>query len=143
MSIPSRHGVAIKVAALGTAALAASLALAQAPAAPAAPAAAPAAPPPQPQIQQAPGANPQANALYVRSLAATCANCHGPEGRAVEGAALVSLAGQPRDYIIAQMQAFKRDQRTGMASTIMHQLAKGYSDQQIELIATYFSQQKK
>jgi cytochrome c553 len=138
---PSSRSSLLRQAAALCAALSASLAFAQAPAAPAAPA--PAAPPPQPQIQQAPGANPQANALYVRSLAATCANCHGPEGRAVEGAALVSLAGQPRDYLIAQMQAFKRDQRTGAASTIMHQLAKGYSDQQIELIATYFSQQRR
>lgn len=111
--------------------------------APAPAAAAPAAPPAQPALQQANGPNPQATALYVRSLAATCSNCHGGEGRAVEGSGLVSLAGQPRDYIIAQMRAFRTDQRSGPASTIMHQLAKGYSEQQIELIATYFSQQRR
>lgn len=32
-------------------------------------------------------------ALYTSSLAATCANCHGTQGRAVEGSSITSLAG--------------------------------------------------
>ena len=53
---------------------------------------------------------------------------------------MVSLAGMPRDYIAAQMKTFSAGTRP---ATIMHQLAKGYSDQQIEQIATYFAAQKK
>jgi cytochrome subunit of sulfide dehydrogenase len=83
---------------------------------------------------------PAEQALYVRSLAATCANCHGTEGRAPEGSAVVSLAGQPKDYIVAQMQAFKSGARP---ATIMHQLSKGYSNEQVEAIAAYFAAQKK
>jgi cytochrome subunit of sulfide dehydrogenase len=79
-------------------------------------------------------------ALNVRSLAATCANCHGTNGKAVEGSAVVSLAGVPRDYIIAQMAAFKSGARP---ATIMHQISKGYSDAQVEQIASYFAAQKK
>ena len=79
-------------------------------------------------------------ALYVKSLAATCANCHGTNGKAVEGSSVVSIAGLDRDYIVAQMTAFKTGTRP---ATIMHQLSKGYSDAQIETLATYFAAQKK
>ncbi len=78
--------------------------------------------------------------LNIRSLAATCANCHGTNGKAQDGSAVVSLAGLPRDYIVAQMAAFKSGARS---ATVMHQLAKGYSDAQIEQIAGYFAAQKK
>ena len=79
-------------------------------------------------------------ALYVKSLAATCANCHGTNGKAVEGSSVVSIAGLDRAYMVAQMKAFKAGTRP---ATIMHQLSKGYSDAQIETLATYFAAQKK
>ena len=75
-------------------------------------------------------------ALYVRSLAATCANCHGTDGRAQAGSSVVSLAGMPREQIVAQMKAFQSGARS---ATIMHQLSKGYSDAQIAQIAGYFA----
>lgn len=80
------------------------------------------------------------DALYARSLAATCANCHGTNGRAVEGSAVPGIAGMPRDYIVAQLKAFKAGSRP---ATVMHQLSKGYSDAQIEQLAGYFAAQKK
>jgi cytochrome c553 len=73
----------------------------------------------------------------ARSLAATCANCHGTEGRSATRD-VVPLAGLPREHIVAQMKAFKEGTRP---ATIMHQLAKGYTDQQIDLIAGYFAAQ--
>jgi cytochrome subunit of sulfide dehydrogenase len=79
-------------------------------------------------------------ALYVRSLAATCANCHGTDGRTVDGSAVPGLAGMPRDYMAAQMTAFKSGARP---ATVMHQIAKGFSDAQIQQIAGYFAAQKK
>lgn len=81
-----------------------------------------------------------AQAMYVASLAATCANCHGTQGRTAEGSAVPGLAGMPRDYMSAQLKAFKAGSRP---ATIMHQLAKGYSDAQIEQLAVYFAAQKK
>jgi cytochrome subunit of sulfide dehydrogenase len=81
-----------------------------------------------------------AQQLNIRSLAATCANCHGTNGKAQDGSAVVSLAGLPKEYIVAQMAAFKSGARP---ATVMHQLAKGYSDAQIEQIAGYFAAQKK
>ncbi len=81
-----------------------------------------------------------AAALRQQALAATCANCHGTQGRAVDGAAVPGLAGMPAVYLVEQMKAFKAGTRP---ATVMHQLAKGYSDAQIEQIAAYFAAQKK
>ncbi len=82
---------------------------------------------------------PGKDALYIKSLAATCSNCHGTNGKAVPGSSVVSLAGLKKDYIVEQMKAFKSGARP---ATIMHQLSKGYSDAQIEQIAGYFAAQK-
>ena len=87
-----------------------------------------------------PAAAQNAQALQLRSLAATCANCHGTEGRAVEGSAVPGLAGMPAAYLTEQMKAFKAGTRS---ATVMHQLAKGYSDAQIDQVVAYFAAQKK
>lgn len=78
--------------------------------------------------------------LHQRALAATCANCHGTDGRTVQGSAVPSLAGMPKDYMIQQMKAFKDGSRP---ATVMHQLAKGLTDEQIESAAAYFSTLKR
>ena len=77
--------------------------------------------------------------LYTQSLAATCANCHGTQGKGVPEGSVPGLTGLKADYIEAQMRAFKSGERQ---ATIMHQLAKGYSDEQIRLLATYFASRK-
>jgi cytochrome subunit of sulfide dehydrogenase len=79
-----------------------------------------------------------AAALQQKALAATCANCHGTAGRAVADSAVPGLAGMPREYLAEQMKAFKNGSRP---ATVMHQLAKGYSDAQIEQLAAYFGAQ--
>lgn len=79
---------------------------------------------------------PAADAQAARYLAANCANCHGTNGVAV--GAMPSLAGQPKATIVEQMRAFRDGKRP---ATIMHQLSKGYTDQQIDLIADFFSRQ--
>jgi cytochrome subunit of sulfide dehydrogenase len=75
-------------------------------------------------------------ALHLQTTAAMCANCHGTAGKAAEGSGVPSLAGVPRETMIAQMKAFKDGSRP---ATVMHQLAKGFSDAQIEQIAGYFA----
>lgn len=77
------------------------------------------------------------DASAARYLASNCANCHGTTGTA-QGAT-PSLAGQQKTYIAEQMRAFRDGKR---AATVMHQLSKGYTDQQIEQIADHFSRQK-
>ncbi len=76
--------------------------------------------------------------LRVQALAATCANCHGSNGHAVDGGALPGLAGLPASYLAEQLQAFKTGQRT---ATVMHQISRGYSDAQLQALAAYFAAQ--
>jgi cytochrome c553 len=75
----------------------------------------------------------------MRSLAATCAACHGTDGRAEPGAGLIGLKGRDKDYIAAQLTAFRNGTRP---ATVMHQIAKGYTPEQIDQLAAYFAAQK-
>ena len=78
------------------------------------------------------------DALQVRSWAASCANCHGTNGMAQPG--MEPLAGLRKEDIASKMLDFKNGRKP---ATVMHQLAKGYSDEQIQAIAAYFAAQKK
>jgi cytochrome c553 len=70
-------------------------------------------------------------------LAANCVACHGPADAA---GPIPSLAGQSREAIASSLRAFRDGTRP---STVMTQLAKGYTDQQIEQLAAWFALQKK
>jgi cytochrome c553 len=74
----------------------------------------------------------------ARGLAATCSSCHGTDGHSATKE-VPGLAGLPKQHIASQMKAFKDGTRP---ATVMHQLAKGYSEQQIDAIAAYFAAQK-
>jgi cytochrome c553 len=81
---------------------------------------------------------PRANG-EVRSLAATCAACHGTDGRAVSGPAMLRLAGKPQADFVRQMRAFRDGTRD---ATVMQQIAKGYSDEQTEALGDFFAAQR-
>jgi len=72
-----------------------------------------------------------------RNLAATCANCHGTNGHAVADAK--TLAGQPAAEIVQKLADFRSGDQP---ATLMHQVAPGYTDEQIRLIAEFFAAQK-
>ena len=76
----------------------------------------------------------------ARNLAAGCAICHGTGGKPASGAPLVPLAGLPQDHIATQMRAFRDGKRP---ATVMHQIAKGYTDAQIDAMAAWFAMQKR
>jgi len=73
----------------------------------------------------------------ARDLASTCANCHGTSGKA-QGA-VPALAGQSKADLVQKMNDFRDGKRP---ATIMHQLAKGYTPEQIDALAGWFAQQK-
>jgi cytochrome subunit of sulfide dehydrogenase len=77
----------------------------------------------------------QAQDANVRALAATCATCHGTDGRSVGGVP-PSLAGQNRQVLLQALKDFRDGKRP---ATIMHQQAKGYTDAQFEMLAEYFA----
>ncbi|OIP16029.1 MAG: class I cytochrome c [Comamonadaceae bacterium CG2_30_59_20] len=79
-----------------------------------------------------------ADALQVRSMAASCAACHGSGGVAQPG--MESLAGQKKEDLLKKMLDFKSGKKP---ATLMHQLSKGYSDEQLEQLAGYFAALKK
>jgi cytochrome subunit of sulfide dehydrogenase len=78
--------------------------------------------------------------LRTMALAASCANCHGTQGQPVDKSAVPGLAGLSQAYFVAQMKDFRSGART---PTVMHQIAKGYSEAQIEQLAAYFAAQPK
>jgi cytochrome c553 len=75
----------------------------------------------------------------TRNMAAACAICHGTDGRSATKD-IVPLAGLPAAHIASQMRAFRDGQRP---ATVMHQIAKGYTDQQIDAMASWFAAQKR
>jgi sulfide dehydrogenase cytochrome subunit len=74
----------------------------------------------------------------VRSMASACAACHGTQGKPVAGSTVAALAGRPAQDIQDAMAQFRDGKRP---ATVMHQIAKGYSDAEVAAIAGYFSKQ--
>lgn len=77
------------------------------------------------------------NSPHIRTLAASCAACHGSNGNALGGNSV--LAGINGAYFTTQMLAFKDGGRT---ATVMHRHAKGLNVDEINLLANYFAKQK-
>ncbi|MBU3621770.1 c-type cytochrome [Polynucleobacter sp. CS-Odin-A6] len=73
-----------------------------------------------------------ADQLYQRGLAATCANCHGTDGKGVLDGGMPLINNLTSEQMLTQLKAYKSGAREG---TIMPQLAKGYSDEQLITIA--------
>jgi len=74
----------------------------------------------------------------VRVWAASCAACHGTDGHAQAG--MTSLAGRSADELFTLLIEFKRDVRP---ATVMHQHAKGYTDDELKRLAQWFAAQSK
>ena len=71
----------------------------------------------------------------VAVLAASCANCHGPDGRST--GVIPQLRGLPEVHLLQRLQAFKAG--TAKDATVMTRLAKGYDDEQLKALAQWFS----
>jgi cytochrome c553 len=69
-----------------------------------------------------------------RALAANCFQCHGTDGRAVNG--MPSIAGKDADSLFKRTREY---QRSDKLNDIMVRQAKGYTDAQISQIAEYFA----
>jgi len=77
--------------------------------------------------------NQDAQVLYNRALAATCANCHGTDAKGIENAGMPLINQLTEKNMLTQLMAFKTGSRAG---TIMPQLMKGYTDEQLQIIAS-------
>jgi cytochrome c553 len=77
------------------------------------------------------------DANQLRLLASNCANCHGTDGKSQGG--MPALSGQLKSKLLQDLQEFKAGNRP---ATIMHQIAKGYTDAELDALAGYFAAQK-
>ena len=68
---------------------------------------------------------------------ANCLNCHADKSKIKS--AIPNIAGRDKDYLETALKAFKASKKE---ATIMHQLAKGYTEEEITVLADYFSRQK-
>lgn len=73
-----------------------------------------------------------AERVYHLSLAATCANCHGTGGVSVAGNDMPKINELTHSQIAEMLRQYKSGEKTG---TIMPQIAKGYTEEQIDIIA--------
>ena len=69
-------------------------------------------------------------------LSASCEGCHGTYGRSP--GVIPPIAGKSADYLRETMESFRSGERE---ATVMGRHVKGYSEEEIRLIAEYFSKQ--
>lgn len=70
-------------------------------------------------------------------LAGTCTSCHGSDGA---GSSFIPpLAGKDKRYLNEQLKLYKTDV---LKVTLMNQLSKGYSDDELTRLAEHFSKKK-
>ncbi len=68
------------------------------------------------------------------ALSISCAGCHGTDG--VSPGSIPSLQGKPAAYLARAMRDFRSGERP---ATVMGRHAKGYTDEEIRLMAEYFA----
>jgi len=76
--------------------------------------------------------------LQARAWAASCAACHGTDGKS--NSAIPAIAGQDKAVLQQKLLAYKQGT---LPATVMHQHAKGYTDAELERLAAHFSRQPK
>jgi len=73
-----------------------------------------------------------ATELYQSSLASTCANCHGTDGKGVINGGIPLINHLNSEQMLKELKGYKSGTREG---TIMPQLMRGYSDTQLEILS--------
>lgn len=67
-------------------------------------------------------------------LSASCEGCHGTDGHSP--GAIPTIAGKSAEYLQEILESFRSDVAT---STVMGRHVKGYTEEEIRLIAEYFA----
>lgn len=91
------------------------------------------------------GDSPVGRALFLRGDPARgimpCADCHGPEGKGVDGqvTAAPRIGGQEWRYLDKQMRDWRSGERTNSPDGVMNIASKLLSDDEIKYLADYLS----
>ncbi len=70
-------------------------------------------------------------------LARACDTCHGPHGRSPAG--MPALAGRKAQWLARDLRAYRDGRRSG---TVMPAIARGYTPQDIEVLARWYAGQE-
>lgn len=93
----------------------------------------------KPPSDTGPGAWLALRGAWDRSIPG-CTRCHGPEGGGV-GAAFPPLAGQPAEYIAAQLRAWKAGDRANDPLELMRHLSAQLTAEEIKAVSQWFAAQ--
>ena len=66
-----------------------------------------------------------------------CSACHGPRGHGMELGGFPSIAGQQTDYVKAQLEKFRSGTRTNDMNSMMQDVSKNLTDEQIDILSKY------
>lgn len=67
-------------------------------------------------------------------LANTCYSCHGTDGKSAGD--MPTIAGKSKKFITGKMKSFKAGK---LEPTVMNRIAKGFTDSEIESLASHFA----
>ncbi len=72
-----------------------------------------------------------------------CVNCHGKRGRGrlPEDSAFPVIGGQHRDYLVKQLKDFRNKARNNDPNSVMRNIAKPLTNEEIDAISNYLSGQ--
>lgn len=76
-----------------------------------------------------------------KAKSATCAGCHGMDGKAMVPT-YPNLAGQNAAYLEGALKAYKTQERKGYQAALMYGMSAGLSDQDIADLAAYYASLK-
>ena len=80
----------------------------------------------------------QGNSAAGQSKSASCAACHGVNGKAANSI-YPNLAGQNADYLALSVHAYKKGERSGGQAGVMQAFTASLSDQDISDLAAYYA----
>jgi cytochrome c553 len=81
----------------------------------------------------------RADAEAGRRLFATCAACHGADGKGNGNAAFPVIGGQDVKYLRNQLLAWRSGERRNSPGGAMNEATKGLTDAEIDVLAHYLS----
>ena len=67
-----------------------------------------------------------------------CAACHGPAGQGI-GPANPPLAGQPSEYLVQQIHAWRKSERRNDPGNVMLQISQRLTDRQLAELADFWA----